>query len=139
MGSAEPLKLARDVDVEEGYSRALCDRIASWRYEDLPADVVATAKALILDVLGVIGGARLAPGIPELNTRLARWETSGPATGLVGKRHYSPPTAAMANGAAAHAPDFDDQHDPARVHTSCVVVPTLLATAEDIGNVSGRD
>jgi 2-methylcitrate dehydratase PrpD len=45
----------------------------------------------------------------------------------------------MANGAAAHALDFDDQHDPARVHTSCVVLPALLATAEDIGRVSGRD
>jgi hypothetical protein len=34
-------------------------------------------------------------------------------TGLIGKRRYSPPTAALANGAAAHALDFDDQHDPA--------------------------
>ena len=123
----------------EGFSRALCESVASWRYDDLPQDVVKTAKALILDTLGVIGGASRAPGIPELNARLGRWETSGSATGLVGKRRYSPPSAAMANGAAAHALDFDDQHDPARVHTSCVVLPTLLATAEDIGRVSGRD
>ena len=68
-----------------------------------------------------------------------KWETAGAATGLIGKHRYSPPTAALANGAAAHALDFDDQHDPARVHTNCVVLPTLLATAEDIGNVSGKD
>ena len=35
---------------------------------------------------------------------------TGSATGLIGKRRYSPPTAAMANGAAAHALDFDDHH-----------------------------
>jgi 2-methylcitrate dehydratase PrpD len=92
-----------------------------------------------MDTLGVIAGATNAPGIRELNQRLAKWETGGSATGLVGKRRYSPPTAALANGAAAHALDFDDQHDPARVHSNCVVLPALLATAEDIGKVSGRD
>jgi len=124
---------------DQDLSLDLCAAVAEWRYEQLPAEVVATSKALLLDTLGVIGGARKAPGIPELNARLSRWESSGSATGLVGKRRYSPPTAALANGAAAHALDFDDQHDPARVHTSCVVLPTLLATAEDIGGVSGRD
>lgn len=120
-------------------SRELCATLASWRYEQLPGPVVKTAKALMLDALGVIGGAARAPGIPELNARLARWEQSGAATGLIGKRAYSPPTAALANGAAAHALDFDDQHDPARVHTSCVVLPALLAAAEAQGQVSGRE
>lgn len=127
----------------DGYSYALCANIAGWNYDRLPAPVVRTVKALILDTLGVIGGAAHAPGIAELNTRLARWEKTGSATGLIGKRRYSPPTAAMANGAAAHALDFDDQHDPARVHTSCVVLPALLATAEDLAHqgvkISGKD
>jgi 2-methylcitrate dehydratase PrpD len=130
---------ARTLPLPDGYSRALCANIAEWNYDRLPVPVLQTVKALILDTLGVIGGAAHAPGIPELNNRLSRWEKTGSATGLIGKRRYSPPTAAMANGAAAHALDFDDQHDPARVHTSCVVLPTLLAAAEDIGNISGRD
>ena len=123
----------------DNLSRELCASVSAWRYEQLPPPVVNTVKALLLDALGVIGGARAAPGIAELNARLARWEQSGSATGLVGMRRYSPPSAALANGAAAHALDFDDQHDPARVHTSCVVAPTLLAAAEDGGPVSGRD
>ena len=116
----------------------LCEQLARWRYEDLPADVVRTLKFFLLDTLGVIAGASNAVGIRELNTRLSKWESNGSATGLVGMRRYSPPTAALANGAAAHALDFDDQHDPARVHTNCVVLPALLATAQDIGNVSGK-
>ena len=123
----------------DDYSLNLCQQIASWRYEDLPQNVIHTLKGFILDTLGVIAGASNAPGIGELNQRLARWEKTGSATGLIGMRRYSPPTAAMANGAAAHALDFDDQHDPARVHTNCVVLPALLATAEDIGTVSGKD
>jgi 2-methylcitrate dehydratase PrpD len=137
--SAVALATSQAVELAEGYSEALCERVASLRYEMLPPEVVRTAKALILDVLGVIGGAARAPGVAELNARLGRWERDGSATGLIGKRAYSPPTAALANGAAAHALDFDDQHDPARVHTSCVVLPTLLATAQDARSVSGRD
>jgi 2-methylcitrate dehydratase PrpD len=123
----------------EDLSRKLCENVAAWHYEDLPDPVLQTVKALMLDTLGVIGGAAHAPGIEALNARLSRWEPSGSATGLIGKRRYSPPSAALANGAAAHALDFDDQHDPARVHTSCVVLPTLLATAEDAGAIDGRD
>jgi 2-methylcitrate dehydratase PrpD len=124
---------------DDDYSLRLCQSIARWRYEDLPAAVVRTLKLLVLDTLGVIGGAPEASGIRELNQRLGKWERSGSATGLIGKRRYSPPTAALANGAAAHALDFDDQHDPARAHASCVMLPALLATAEDVGGVSGRD
>jgi 2-methylcitrate dehydratase PrpD len=134
---------SKTLPLPDGYSRALCATLAGWTYDTLPAPVLHNVKALILDTLGVIGGAAHAPGIAELNTRLSRWEKIGSATGLIGKRRYSPPTAAMANGAAAHALDFDDQHDPARVHTSAVVLPTLLATAEDLSAegkpVSGRD
>jgi len=122
----------------DDYSLRLCEQLARWRYEDLPAEVVRALKFFLIDTLGVIAGAPNAAGIRELNQRLSKWETTGSATGLIGKRRYSPPTAALANGAAAHALDFDDQHDPARVHSNCVVLPALLATAEDISQMSGK-
>src|SRR4051812_3097116 len=141
MPTAIPLKksVATFAPLAEDYTLRLCEQLARWRYEDLPAAVVSTLKFFLIDTLGVIAGATNAPGIRELNRRLSKWEAGGSATGLVGKRRYSPPSAALANGAAAHALDFDDQHDPARVHSNCVVLPTLLATAEDLRNVSGRD
>lgn len=127
--SAEPL---------EGYSLRLCEALAAWRYEDLPPEVVRTVKLFVLDTLGVIGGAANAPGIPELNRRLVQWERDGAATGLIGKHRYSPPSAALANGAAAHALEFDDMHDEARVHAYCVVLPATLASAEAVGGVGGQ-
>src|SRR5688572_9906795 len=123
----------------DGASLSLCETVSRWRYEDLPPAVVDVLKSFLIDTLGVIGGAVRAPGIPELHARLARWERDGTATALIGKRRLSPPSAALANGAAAHALDFDDQHDPARVHTNCVTLPALLATAEDLGGLSGPD
>ena len=127
----------------EGLSARLCQIIESFRYEHLPPAVIGATKRLLLDAMGLIGGGASAPGIAQLNSRLSRWEAGGCATGLVGKRRYSPPSAALANGAAAHALDFDDLHDAARVHTGAVMLPTLLATAEDItaggGAVSGRE
>ena len=62
---------AKSLPLPDGYSRALCVNIAGWTYDMLPAPVVRTVKALILDTLGVIGGAAQAPGIAELNTRLS--------------------------------------------------------------------
>ena len=62
---------------EDGASLELCEAVARWRYEDLPPAVVRVLKSLLIDTLGVIGGAARAPGIPELHARLARWEREG--------------------------------------------------------------
>lgn len=131
-------KVSGDVEIG-GLSRKLCEIVAAIRYEDLPAEVVHTVKLLVLDTLGIIAAGRSAPGIDILHARLQRWEKTGSATALNGKLRLSPPNAALANGASGHALDFDDIHDEARVHTSCVLLPALMATAEDIGGVSGRD
>ena len=123
----------------EGYTRRVCEAFENWQFDDLPDNVVQTVKLFVLDTLGVIGGAAAAPGIETLNKRLTSWEIDGPSTGLVGKWRASPPTAALANGAAAHALDFDDMHDPARVHAYCVNLPAMLAVAEERAGTSGKD
>ena len=135
---AQMLAAKNEIEDIEGISRRLCEAVENWTYNDIPEDVVRTLRMLVIDTLGVIGGAARAPGIAEVNQRLAKWESSGSATGLIGKRRFSPPNAAMANGAAAHALDFDDMHDPARIHAFCVLLPTMLAVAEDIGDVDGK-
>lgn len=139
MSTLEGKRTVRDGANSEGLSRKLCETTAAIRYEDLPDDVIRNVKLLVLDTLGIIAAGRAAPGIDILHARLQRWEKTGSATALTGKLRLSPPSAALANGATAHALDFDDIHDEARVHTSSVLIPTLLATAEDLGTVSGRD
>ncbi len=49
------------------------------------------------------------------------------------KDGLSAPMAALVNGTAAHALDFDDNFDPAKAHASAVLVPALLAIADERG------
>jgi 2-methylcitrate dehydratase PrpD len=126
-------------DKLKGLSEDLCRAAAATRYGNLPDDVIRVTKMLILDTLGIIGAAKDAPGMAALHARLSSWEPDGSATALLSKRKLSPPSAALANGAAAHALDFDDIHDEARVHTSSVILPVVLAVAEHQDDVSGRE
>jgi 2-methylcitrate dehydratase PrpD len=123
----------------DGFSLEVMAAYENWDYSSLPTEVVERIKLFVLDTLGVIGAAADAPGIWEVNRLLVGWEGAGPSTMLIGKGRVAPPTAALANGAAAHALDFDDNHDPGRVHCYAVVLPAALAAAEARGGVSGRD
>lgn len=57
---------------------------------------------------------------------------SGPCSGLGGHR-IAAPWAALLNGTAAHALDFDDYDFPAVSHPSAVLVPAAFALAEELG------
>ena len=114
--------------------------VAGLSYDDLPDDVVRTVKLFTLDTLGVIAGAAHAPGMSELLKALMAWESDGKATLLLNGARANPVTAALANAAAAHSLDFDDQHDSVRVHAFCVILPAVLAAVEaEERRVSGRE
>jgi len=51
----------------------------------------------------------------------------------VGPGRTAPSLAALANGTAAHALDFDDNFTPGMSHASAVIVPALLAVADWVG------
>ena len=61
--NVKELFAAKTLPLPDGYSRALCHTIASWHYDMLPAPVLRNVKALILDTLGVIGGAATMIGL----------------------------------------------------------------------------
>lgn len=46
--------------------------------------------------------------------------------------------AAFVNGAASHAQDFDDLHNPSIIHLACVVIPPAVALGEKY-HVSGKE
>ena len=94
--------MTHQTDVPKDLSRDLCETLAAWRYDDLPAAVIEQIKLFVLDTLGVIGGAADAPGMNALHQRLGRWEHGGRCTSLLGGWQGSPPAAALA------APDADE-------------------------------
>lgn len=115
----------------------LAQTIAGLRFEDLPGPIVTVAKQCLLDVLGtMIAGSR--EPAAAIVTDFVRTETdSGPCT-LVGRDTTAPAsTAALVNGTAGHALDFDDVISTVG-HPSVAVAPAALAVGERIG-ATGTD
>jgi 2-methylcitrate dehydratase PrpD len=124
----------------EGPGRALARVIAEFDIRHIPDDVARNTKLFALDTLGVLAGGARAPGIAELLSAVTRLDPEGgPATVLIDGAKVSAPAAALVNGSAAHALDFDDTHDEGRIHAFSVVLPAALAAAEAEGGASGAD
>lgn len=109
-------------------------RIAAFvqplRYEDLPVAVIEKCRMLILDTVGVCIGSRQLDFAAKASELALRW--GGPAqSSVIGEaQQVSAQHSALANGVLAHGQDFDDTHTGSLVHSSGVLVPALLATAE---------
>lgn len=120
-------------------SLILAKHIAAIRYEDLPDDVVRVAKKSFLDALGVtLAAGTLGEGCKQF-VDLAVAERSKPESTIIGFGVKASATmAAFANGAMAHALDFEDAYDGAPVHPNAATIPAALAVAESLGDVSGK-
>ncbi len=116
----------------------LVDYIHSVRFEDLPQDVINYCKLLIMDSVGVVFPGSRAPGCDAVTGLVKAWGTQTGASVLIHGHKAPPPLAAMVNSTMMHALDFDDTLDVSALHTFVNVLPATLATAEDIGHVSGR-
>lgn len=117
----------------------LAENIARIGYDDLPAQVVDVTKKTLLDTLGVIvGGSGAGAGVAEI-VDLVRDGGGKPESTVIGHGlRTNAWMAAFANGAMAHALDYDNVHDDAFTHPSTATVPAALAAAERSGGVSGR-
>jgi 2-methylcitrate dehydratase PrpD len=118
-----------------GVSRRLAERISTFRYRDLPGDVVAQAKRCLLDTLGAMLVAS-SPKYPASRI-IMRFvsELGGVAeSSLVGQgRKTSCVNAALANGTLGYCCDIEPHHVGAILHGPAVIVPTSLAVGERVG------
>lgn len=124
--------------VERGVTQALAHRIATLRYEDLPADIIAIAKHCVLDWVAVaVQGSR--EPLAAILVELVAAEGGSDCATLVGRsRGASARQAALVNGAASHALDYDDVNVRMMGHPTSAILPAALALAESRG-ASGRD
>lgn len=109
----------------------IIDFIAHTGPHQIPDAVMHAANRVFIDTVGVIVlGTHEAPTL-ILRDFIAN-EGARPRASILGTDlRTSPQFAALANGTAAHAIEFDDAC--AEGHLSAVLVPTVLAVAEDIG------
>ena len=104
--------------------------------DDWPEAAWESAQRQFIDVIAVILPGAVEPVTRRLFETVGPWG-AGPSTAIGQGARLAAPWAALVNGTAAHALDFDDNFDPAKAHATAVLVPAILALAEQEG-ASGR-
>ena len=108
----------------------LAEFVTKSRWEDCPAEAVEAARRAILDCLGVMLAGSVEPAA-RIVTEVARAEGGSPLATVVGTSLRTGAVwAALANGTAAHALDFDDTNFAMMGHPSAPVLAAALAAGE---------
>jgi len=122
----------------KGLTRSLAEQARALSLHDIPEDIRAWARQCVLDY----GGCTLACAAEDLTTiLLAEMQEQGgreAATVIGASARLPAASAALVNGAASHALDFDDVNLAMPGHPSVAILPALLALAEERG-ASGAD
>ena len=112
---------------------SITDEIATWVAEsetNITGEALRLARNAMIDIVGcMIAGAndeatsRARKAIVDLSSGSAR---------LVGSDvSLAAPHAALVNGTAAHALDFDDNYHPTAGHATAVLAPAIFALADE--------
>lgn len=114
----------------------LWQRYGSLTLSDLPEDVLQVAEQCILDWFGCALAGSREPLSAILRDEFA--STDGVCTLVGSGLRADPLRAAMINGAAGHAIDFDDTSMVMGGHATVPLLPAVLAVAEEQGR-TGAD
>jgi 2-methylcitrate dehydratase PrpD len=129
------------MDAASGPSLRLARIATATTLQAVPTAAIRAAKWSLLDALGVMLGASGLEAACQPFSQLAR-EVSGAAGPclLIGTNwQASAPLAAFANGALAHALDYEDAYDGAPLHPNAALIPAALAMSQHLGRVHGAD
>lgn len=135
-------------DTDTKITREVADNVTAIDFNDFPAEAVRIARRCILDGLGV-----MLAGSDQECTRIVRefglQQGSASAATALGKDpvKFPAPLAALVNGTAGHAMDWDDTQlstTPDRIfglltHPTIPPLAASLAVAEMQGKVTGKD
>jgi 2-methylcitrate dehydratase PrpD len=109
----------------------MVDFALTLKQQDIPSDVASIARLHTLDALGVgIAASNGAVQQRMAQSFLSSVAPTGPCTVLGHRTPASSDSATLLNGSFIHALEFDDTHMASIVHGSSVLVPAVLAAAE---------
>jgi 2-methylcitrate dehydratase PrpD len=114
------------------YGAWLADTPAAW-----PDAAWLAAQRAFIDIVAVTVPGAAEPVSRKAFAAIRAWG-EGTSTAIGQGARLPAPWAALVNGTAAHALDFDDNFDPAKAHATAVLAPSILALAEQEG-AGGRD
>ncbi len=119
-------------------AHAIAERIHRLRYEDLTPTALEWTRTAFIDTVGVTLAGIVEDGPRILMRVRGIAAASGPSLIFASTRRTSPLDAALINGTASHALDYDDVSGVLGGHPSAMLIPPMLALAELV-DASGRD
>ena len=132
---------------ERSLTKAAAEFAANLKYEDIPADALHIGRRCVLDGLAVMIGGTEQPALEVLDKYITKVGGTGDSR-LVGNAAKKVPAhlAAMWNGLAGHAMDWDDTQlaeGPGRpygllTHPTVPPLSSCLAIADMLGGVDGK-
>jgi len=120
-------------------TESLINYATSVRYEDLPREVVLTAKRIIMNTFGAILGGSGAQGVKEIAGLVKKWGGKQESSVFLYSFKVPAHEAVLVNATMARALDFDEYNLQTGMHTGATVVPVALGAAELCGKVTGRE
>lgn len=121
--------------------RRLAEYVVDGRFEDLPKQVVAIMKNVILRVIGTTIAGATEEGCEALLDLVREWGGKEEATILIHGGKVPAYNAAFMNATMARALDFDDVFSGRRsgCHVGAQSIPAALAAAELRGGCNGKE
>src|SRR5574342_268113 len=110
----------------------LAERLATFRLQDVPPEVVTHAKLILLDTLAaMLAASSHKYSATRILVEFARRLGGRPESSLVGQKlKTSCVNAALVNGTLGYYCDIEPHHVGGILHAPAVMVPTSLAVAE---------
>ncbi len=121
-------------------SKNISGRLGAWvaglSLDQVPDEALHIARRCIVDTISVAVAGGRTPVAERLREHVSAQYGSGSCNLLGTSHNASAAGAALANGVAAHALDFDDTSYAGVIHGSAVILPAVLAAGEQ-ANISG--
>lgn len=118
---------------------ALIEVVIATDLAAIPARTLQNSKKSILDAFATTLAGSTAPGVHPVLQLLREWGGKEESTVAVFGYRLPAHHSVLANVMMCHALEIDDSHYPAIVHPTAPTLWAGLATAEQIGRVTGRE
>lgn len=122
--------------IDSGHLMTATACVARWvagASSEWPQPATEAAERAFVDTVGCILAGLDEEAPRRIREAIGKWGNG--CASIIGTRtRVAAPYAALANGTAAHALDYDDVLEVAAAHVSAVLVPALLALGEERGS-----
>lgn len=118
--------------------KILAEFVSETKFEDIPDEIVSLQKDIILTIIGTIIAGLHSEGCQSIIKQVKKWGGRREATILVHGGKVPAHNAAFVNSVMARALDFCDAMMPG-MHVGSSSIPTALAMAELVGNITGKE